>query len=333
MNGRCSIIFLFLTVVFFCLSSCTCSDGGKAVDNGTSSDPDNDNDDSTGNDTPTIDDDHQPPAADDDDDDDNDSSPITDDDDSTPCDDDDDNDNNDDNDNDDDNNDTLDPGLPWVEAPAGSFLMGCSPDDVDCNPDENPPHQVNVSAFKITAVEITQEQYETVSEVNPSYFTPAHGFEACPTCPVEEVTWFQARTFCRRVGGRLPSEAEWEYAARAGVTTRYYCGSDIACLDDIAWHPVNAEEHTHPVGGKDPNLLLLYDMLGNVWEWVNDWYDTDYYSNSPLNDPPGPTDGWARVLRGGSWLYDPDTKWTVSDRFLHDPAHSYSYIGFRCAKD
>ena len=227
----------------------------------------------------------------------------------------------------------LDPGVDWVEIPAGGFEMGCSPGDDLCNPDENPPHEVHISAFEIAATETTQEQYEAVTGKKPSYFTPANGFASCPDCPVENVSWFDAWQYCAWIGGRLPTEAEWEYAARAGTTTRTYCGDDLACLDEIAWYSANADDQTHPVATKEANDFALYDVLGNVWEWVNDWYSTDAYIGSEINDPPGPEPGWFRVLRGGSWIYDTDTQMTVSDRFLHSPEHSYPYIGFRCARE
>ncbi len=223
-------------------------------------------------------------------------------------------------------------GLTWVPVPQGEFSMGCSPGDTGCNPDELPAHQVFISDFEISAYEVTQEQYLTVIGVNPSYFTPANGFAECLTCPVEGVSWFDATEFCTRVGGRLPTEAEWEYAARAGTTTRTYCGDDLACLEGVAWYSENSGEQTHPVGGLDANDWGLYDVLGNVWEWANDWYSDSYYTFSPTNDPPGAEDGDFRVLRGGSWIYDSDAKMTVSDRFLHSPEHAYSYIGFRCAR-
>lgn len=228
---------------------------------------------------------------------------------------------------------TLDPGLSWVVIPAGSFGMGCSPGDDLCNPDEKPLHTVEISSFQITATEITQDDYQQVTGKNPSFFQPENDHAACPNCPVEDVTWVEAEEFCRLVGGRLPSEAEWEYAARAGTTTRTYCGDDLSCLDDIAWYSDNAGEQTHAVATKQPNDFDLYDMIGNVWEWVYDWYDSSYYDNSPLNDPPGSEGGSFRVLRGGGWIYDTDTQWTVSDRFLQEPERKFAYVGFRCVRD
>jgi hypothetical protein len=123
------------------------------------------------------------------------------------------------------------PGLLWVSIPAGAFYMGCSPGDTQCLSSESPRHLVTVSAFRMTETEITQAQYEHVTGSNPSYFTD------CPDCPVEQVDWYQAKTFCEAIGYRLPSEAEWEYAARAGTETPWTCVDSMSsCLGDIAWY-------------------------------------------------------------------------------------------------
>src|SRR5437899_167917 len=126
---------------------------------------------------------------------------------------------------------------------------------------------------------------------NPSHF---HGEQL----PVETVTWNQAKRYCEAVGGRLPTEAEWEYAARAGNEASRYGN-----LNEIAWYDNNSDHKTHDVGQKQANRWGLYDMLGNVWEWVGDWYDEKYYAKSPSVDPTGPTSGKYRVVRGGSWDY------------------------------
>jgi formylglycine-generating enzyme required for sulfatase activity len=213
----------------------------------------------------------------------------------------------------------------WVAIPAGSVLMGCSPNDSLCDADEFPAHTVQLSAFFMTETEITQAQYVKVMDHNPAWYTD------CANCPVEMLTWAEARAFCQALGGRLPTEAQWEYAARAGATTRYYCGDDAACLDAIAWDKFNAGSRTHPARQKQPNAFGLYDVLGNVWEFTNDFYAADYYDQSPAQDPPGPAAGQYRVMRGGSWYSGQDNA-RVSNRFTGDPVGRYANFGFRCVK-
>jgi formylglycine-generating enzyme required for sulfatase activity len=155
---------------------------------------------------------------------------------------------------------------------------------------------------------------------NPSNF---HGEQL----PVETVTWSQAKAYCAAVGGRLPTEAEWEYAARAGSDAPRY-----GDLDEIAWYSKNSDGKTHNVGLKQANQWGLYDMLGNVWEWVADWYDEKYYAKSPSLNPTGPKSGQYRVVRGGSWSY--------GSRYLRSSVRSGDVsvvrdvrLGFRCARE
>jgi formylglycine-generating enzyme required for sulfatase activity len=156
----------------------------------------------------------------------------------------------------------------------------------------------------MSAYEITQDQWKAIMCDDQSYFL------GCSDCPAEEVSWLQIQIFIERLNEltgesyRLPTEAEWEYAARAGTTTKYYCGDDASCLDDSAWYDANAEAKTQPVGQKQPNAWGLYDMTGNIWEYCQDFYDDEYYEDSPDTDPPGPDSGFYRVMRGGSWNDD-----------------------------
>jgi formylglycine-generating enzyme required for sulfatase activity len=200
--------------------------------------------------------------------------------------------------------------LEMVGLPAGQFLMGSPDSDPDARDNEKPQHQVKVNSFAIGKYPVTQAQYEAVMGTNPSRF------QNNPQNPVEKVSWNDAQAFCQKLSQitgktyRLPTEAEWEYACRAGTTTRFYFGDDANQLGDYAWYYGNSQGTTHPVGQKKPNAWGLYDMSGNVWEWCeDDWYD---------NYIGAPTDGSAwitnnndndydyRIPRGGSWYNIPN---------------------------
>ena len=226
-------------------------------------------------------------------------------------------------------------GMEFVLIPAGEFLMGCSPDDTECRDDEKPLHKVKISKpFYLGKFEVTQGHWKAVMGNNPSYFK-----EYGDDCPVEKVSWDDVQEYIEKLCKkektflqiitfqkckyRLPTEAEWEYSARAGTTTKAYADD----LDSIAWFEKNSGG-THPVGQKKPNVFGLYDMSGNVWEWVNDWYDTNYYSKSLDKDPAGPDSGSYRVLRGGSWGYFVHGT-RASYRDYYFPDYGYSDFGFR----
>jgi len=157
----------------------------------------------------------------------------------------------------------------------------------------------------------------TVVGSNPSKFRGDN-------LPVERVSWDDARSYCQAIGGRLPTEAEWEYAARAGSAGAHY-----GDLDDVAWHLGNSEEKTHEVGQKRPNAFELYDMLGNVWQWTADWYAEKYYQAGANQDPSGPPGGTLRVQRGGSWVeYSRNVR--ASNRGGSDPGGRNDDFGLRC---
>jgi formylglycine-generating enzyme required for sulfatase activity len=225
-------------------------------------------------------------------------------------------------------------GLKYVWIPPGSFQMGCSPGDNECQDNEKPAHQVTITKrFWLGQTEVTVGAYKHFAAATgrqmpaePVFFrerrlNPGRGDEAMP---IVDVTWDDAQAYCSWAGGRLPTEAEWEYAARAGSTEARY-GSH----DEVAWYSANSGEHPHPVGVKRANGFGLFDMLGNVWEWVNDWYGENYYQNSPSQNPSGPTSGTPRVLRGGSWVSNPSLV-CASFRDGLDPGYWYSDFGFRC---
>jgi len=183
-------------------------------------------------------------------------------------------------------------GLTYVWIPLGTFLMGCSPGDSECFDEEKPAHQVTISeGFWMGQTEVTLEAWQRVMGTNPSRFKG-------PKLPVESITWEEARSYCEKVGMRLPTEAEWEYAARAGST-----GSRYGEIGQIAWYNSNSGGKTHEVGQKQANAWGLHDMLGNVWEWVEDWY-AEQYPPGAATDPRGPSSGTLRVLRGGSWGFN-----------------------------
>ena len=216
-------------------------------------------------------------------------------------------------------------------VPAGTFTMGCTASNqYGCNSDENPTHSVTLTqAFYLGRYEVTQGQWVARMGSNPSYF---QGYSDSANRPVEQVSWNTIQSFLSATGMRLPSEAEWEYACRAGTTTAFNNGSsDDATVGTIAWYNVNSGSQTHVVGGKAANALGLFDMSGNVWEWVNDWYDGSYYSVSPSTNPLGPVSGNYRVLRGGSWN---DATYNVrsSYRNYNSPVGTNYGFGFRVAR-
>jgi len=190
-------------------------------------------------------------------------------------------------------------GMEFVLLPAGTFQMGSN--DKEGYHNEKPVHTVHLTRpFYLGKHEVTQGQWQAVMGSNPSLFTDD------PHRPVENVSWNEVQEFIRRLNAqegttlyRLPTEAEWEYAARAGTTTQWSFGDDASQLARHAWHSANAEEQTHPVGQLLPNPWGLYDMYGNVWEWVQDWYGE--YPSDTVVDPAGPASGSQRVVRGGSW--------------------------------
>jgi formylglycine-generating enzyme required for sulfatase activity len=211
-------------------------------------------------------------------------------------------------------------GLPQSEnrvlIPAGEFEMGSKAAE------DETPHTVHLSAFTIDKFEVTQEQFEKVMENNPSDF---HG----KNLPVEQVTWYEARDYCQAVGKRLPTEADWDKAARGGTVTVYTWGDTID--GDYSWYWDNSKRSTHPVGSRKPNALGLHDMSGNVWEWVADYYIDNYYATSPRANPQGPFTSKYRVIRGGSWRDFSDFLRTTR-RNYDLPAGRFNHIGFRCAQ-
>jgi formylglycine-generating enzyme required for sulfatase activity len=205
--------------------------------------------------------------------------------------------------------------------------MGSDSSEYD---NEKPVHKVNISTFWISRYLVTQEQWEAVMGNNPSNFKGRD-------LPVEEVSWDDANKFIEKLNTlikdgdtkyRLPTEAEWEYACRADSSTKYCFGDDASKLVEYAWFNENSESTTHRVGLKLPNAWGLYDMHGNVYEWIADWYGD--YSKGETTDPNGPKTGSARVVRGGSWSSGAQLA-RSADRSRNDPDLRYSNYGFRLA--
>ena len=241
-------------------------------------------------------------------------------------------------------------GVEMVRVPGGWFAMGSDREDAI----DEPAHRVYVSPFAIDKYEVTQEEYERVTGVNPSRHKGA-------TNPVEQIRWADAAKYCNARsraeglqpaydpktwqcdfeadGYRLPTEAEWEYAARAGTGGDRYFGDDPSKLSRHAWFKENSTRGPQPVGQREPNPWGLYDVYGNVWEWCHDFYAEDYYRQSPERDPRGPQTGENRVVRGGCWDSRPDMCRSAY-RNYENPGYTdvcfgkdvHGFVGFRCVK-
>ena len=223
--------------------------------------------------------------------------------------------------------------LKMLPVEGGTFVMGHGKKDgtlYHCESSE-PAHKVTVSDFYLGQYEVTQKLWETVMGENPSKWKDNDSL------PVESVSWNDAQVFIARLSQmtgyrfRLPTEAEWEYAARGGKKSKGYTyPGTTKNLSDYAWLGVNSGNRTHPVGQKLPNELGLYDMAGNVWEWCNDWV-SDYTSAEQYN-PQGPKTGENKIARGGCMI-SPAWGCSVSDRCWYLPDHGYGFYGFRLALD
>ena len=217
--------------------------------------------------------------------------------------------------------------MEFVLIPAGSFLMGSNTGDTD----EKPVHQVAITKpFYMGKYEVTQEQWQALMGNHLSTFPG-------PKRPVEQVSWSDCQEYLARLQAKtnalkptLPTEAQWEYACRAGSFSGYYFGDNPADIGRYAWFDKNSTSATHPVGQKLPNAWGLYDMLGNVYEWCADFYGNNYYLSSPAEDPTGPASGEYRAARGGSWsFYAVNCRSAI--RFRNVPTHRFNNLGFRVA--
>lgn len=217
-----------------------------------------------------------------------------------------------------------------VLIPAGEFFMGSDKQD-ESAPDERPGRLVSLDSFFIDKYKVTEQQYSSVMGKNPSYWRGSD-------LPVHNVTWDDAKKYCETVGKRLPTEAEWEKAAKGGRNDKWSGTSDVGSLGDYAWiddMAVPLEKRSgskvHPVGTKNPNSYGIYDMTGNLWEWVSDFFSPGYYKTGPKANPQGPEKGRVRVLRAGSWDSHVIEVRTASRR-AKQPEYKDWMIGFRCAR-
>jgi len=232
----------------------------------------------------------------------------------------------------------------FVRIQGGTFTMGSPANEPYRKGDEGPQHQVTVGSFYMGKYEVTQKEYQEIMGTNPSNFKGDN-------LPVERVSWYDAIEYCNRRsqkegltpaytingnnvtwnrganGYRLPTEAEWEYACRAGTTSAYNTGANIS--DNTGWYYDNSGSKTHPVGQKPANVWGLYDMHGNVWEWCWDWYGN--YSSGSQTDPVGASSGTSRVVRGGSWAGDAENV-RSANRFSNSPGYRYFNLGFRLVR-
>ena len=217
-----------------------------------------------------------------------------------------------------------------IAVEGGTFTMGATAEQAsDAYSDEKPTHQVTLSSYYIGKTEVTQELWQAVMGSNPSGFSGAN-------LPVEKVSWEDCQIFIAILNEltgkyfRLPTEAEWEYAARGGSKSQGYKYSGSNTVDDVAWYPSNSSSKTHPVATKAPNELGIYDMSGNVLEWCRDWYSSSYYSSSSQYNPTGPASGSRRVYRGGSWGSSARLC-RVSYRDYNGPSYRFYNLGLRLA--
>lgn len=214
-----------------------------------------------------------------------------------------------------------------VYVEGGTFMMGATPEQGENTLEiEKPAHQITLSSFSIAKYEVTQEEWESVMGNNPSYYKSIYH-------PVENITWNDCQAFIRKLNDltnrnfRLPTEAEWEFAARGGNRSNGYKYAGANTLDYVAWNDGNSNGTTHNVGLKSPNELGLYDMTGNVREWCQDGYEQNYYQLSPKNNPQGPPSGSFRMVRGASWIDAATCR--ISFRSYYSPDFSSAAIGFR----
>jgi sulfatase modifying factor 1 len=245
-----------------------------------------------------------------------------------------------------------------VLVPGGEFWMGRTHyfliDEVGWlerdRRDDMPAHKVSISPFYLDKYEVTNEEYAHFAEATNKpkmwYWSEGKVAKGEERQPVHDVTWFEADAYCKSLGKRLPTEAEWDRAVRGGLDRKKFAWGDAGVglggndPDAAPGGPTERTKQAHvgypwgasPVGSYPPNAYGLFDMVGNVWEWTNDWYDRDYYPVSPDRNPPGPATGTYKVIRGGGWSDDDERNFMNHYRNFADPSVRTYTVGFRCAK-
>ena len=229
----------------------------------------------------------------------------------------------------------------WIDP--GTFVMGSPPTEPGRDDDEAPQRELQITqGFYLARTEITQQQWAAVMDTQP--WTDLDFVLQGPDYPAAGLSWLDVERFAAALNAsagarlyRLPTEAEWEYACRAGTTTRWSFGDDEALLDDFAWHTGNTWDvglrHSQLVATKNPNPWGLYDMHGNLWEWVHDWYSPEYYGRAPKVDPPGPTTGIQRVLRGGYFHNNGARRLRSANRLSQMLHGRYASVGARLLRE
>ena len=221
---------------------------------------------------------------------------------------------------------------------GGTFTMGATTEQTGAQYDEKPAHPVTLSDYYIAETEVTQGLWKAVTGYSPTSggdsWSASYGIG--DNYPAYLISYEDVQSFITQLNAltgvtfRMPTEAEWEYAARGGNQSKGYLYSGSNTLGNVAWYTDNSGSMTHPVATKAANELGLYDMSGNVWEWCSDWYNSSYYSSSPQNNPQGPSSGSSRVRRGGDWHYGA-TGCRVANRNFYTPSDRSTYLGVRLA--
>ena len=231
-------------------------------------------------------------------------------------------------------------GMKLLLIPKGTFMMGSPESEEGHQRNNETQHEVTISKdYYLGVYEVTQAQYEKVMGKNPSLFQGAIVGNENADLPVDNVSWDDVVEFCKKLSDlpeekkagrmyRLPTEAEWEYACRAGSKTAYSFDDEEGLLPEYGWFSRNSSRRTHTVGLLEPNAWGLHDMHGNVWEWCSDWYEE--YPKGAVSDPTGPKEGSDRVIRGGSWDYEA-AHCRSANRNGRDPSFRFDYYGFRVA--
>jgi len=235
-------------------------------------------------------------------------------------------------------------GIEMVFVEGGTFTMGCTPEQGGCRNDQKPAHEVVLSDFYIGKYEITQKQWFEImgtdvhqqrDKCSKDLWTDSES--KGDNHPMHCVSWDDTQEFIKKLNEktgkhyRLPTEAEWEYAARGGNKSRGYMYSGSNDADEVAWHKGNSERELHPIGMKKANEIGIYDMSGNAWEWVEDWFARVYSNDSIVRDPQGPASGWQHIRRGGNWMLDAGFA-RVAYRFsIPEYSRTDVLMGFRLA--